>query len=164
MSYLEARNVSWSGLLSLVLLLILHLLLLCLIRGLLFVHEVQSLNRLEVLILFNLNGGSHMGDKTLLLLGCWPDDLLLNLCGVLTDILATLVCLVTALSSSPNVTLHDLEQCLVRIEHHLVLLDVYILWGHSMLSQLSSNQDAEAILSDHILLYTLWQRKRQSTS
>ena len=104
-----------------------------------------------------------MRDKTLLLLGCWLNNLLLNLSCVLADILATLVSLVATLSRSSNVTLHNLEQSLVRIEHHLVLLDVYVLWCHSMLSKLSSNQDTEAILSNHILFDTLRQREVKST-
>ena len=59
-----------------------------------------------------------------------------------------------------EIFLHYQEESLIGVEKHFIFIEVHILWRNSVFSEVCSNQNAEAILANYILVKTFHELHR----
>ena len=119
----------------------------------------QKLDGLVIFTAVKSDIGAEVSQEALgLLAGRFPNPFIKLSCVTRQTILV-LIGAFEALLSALVVILEKFEEGLVRVEEHLVLLDVDVLGRDRVFAEISTDHDAERVLTHDVLLDTLHARQ-----
>ena len=121
-------------------------------RRLVLVMVEEQLDSFVLLAAVECNVGSQVRHEALALLAGGSSDTLRELCCITCKPITARVCPLKAFLSSLVVLLKKLEHGFIRVEKHLVLLNIYVLWVNTVLAQKRPYHYAEAVLTHYIFL------------